>query len=194
MKNLILLCLFCGYSCFAQNEQNLWWIQTSDNKIYEESYRYVLSEFSDGLLKDQVKEFIKTHISKTVRDKEEVGIKITNLFTGVDGEEIFNITYITNYFDEISFNPDIQQISEIEGRIILIKEKGLKDFKVKKEMLFGMLRSKFEDEANYLRNEAENLKKEGGGVPILFVSDHHVPNWKIKIKNGKVVEKIVTYH
>ena len=193
MKNLILLCLFSVYSCFGQNEQGLWWIQTSDNKIYEKSYRNFFSEFSDGLLKEQVKEFIKTHISKTIRDKEEIAIKITHLLTSSDDEKTYNITYITGYYDELSFKPDIQQIAEIEGKIILIKEKCSGDFKIKKEVLFGMLRSKFKDEANYLRNEYENLKKEGGGVPILFVSDHHVPNWNIKIRNGKVVDKVITY-
>jgi hypothetical protein len=191
MKNLILVCLLSVYFGFAQNEQDLWWFQTSDNKIYEKSYRNFFSEFSDGLLKEQVKEFIKTHISKTIRDKEEIAIKITHLLTSSDDEKTYNIT---GYYNELSFKPDIQQIAEIEGKIILINEKCSGDFKIKKEVLFGMLRSKFKDEANYLRNEYENLKQEGGGVPILFASNHHVPNWNIKIRNGKVIDKMISYH
>lgn len=193
MKNLILLCVFSVYSCFAQKEENLWWTQTSANKIYEETYKQALSEFNDGVLKEQIKVFIKTHISKTIRDKEHTGIKITSLYSRTNGERGYKITYISHYFNELSSKPNVQQIAEIEGKIIFIETKGLEDFNIKKELLFGMLRDKFKEEANYLRSEYESLKKDGGGVPVLFVSDHHIPNWIIKIRNGKVIDKITTY-
>ena len=45
------------------------------------------------------------------------------MLTSSDDEKTYNITYITGYYNELSFKPDIQQIAEIEGKIILIKEK-----------------------------------------------------------------------
>lgn len=193
VKNIkILFVLFCFIS-FAQKQQNLWWQQTTANLKYETAYKNVLCEISDGILKDQIIEFVKTHISHTNKSKEEIAIEVTSLFSKNKNEKVYRITYVSNYYNELSYKPNIQQIAKLNSKIILIKDRNLEDFKINENILFGMLRDRYKLKARYMRKEYEKLKNNGGGIPVLIVSDHQVPIWNLNIKDGRVTEKNITY-
>lgn len=182
MVKFLTIMFFCF--CIACNAQmdNFWWNQTSTNQKFEEIYKYVLCDVKDGVLKKEVKEFIRTYLAK---NEEEIAIDISYISEGK-----YRITYRSNYYSNFINNiPSIQQIAELDGRIIFIRNQDKKDsfFNLKKEILFGLLRDRFK-----LETKIRNINyKQTGNESVVFVSDHEVPSWLILIKDDKLISKNV---
>jgi len=203
VKKLVILFLFLLFynNSIAQEQKDLWWVQTPLNKKYEDNYKYLFSEIKDCILKDQVIEFIKNYITNTDNKNEEVAIEISSLYSKKSNEKIYRITYILDYYDFIPFNYSVYQINynvnriaEIKGRIIFIHDEHLNDFRIKKEILFGLFRDRYKKEKKLLNEQYKNLKKNGGGIPVLIPRTyHHVPNYILIIRNNKLIDKKITY-
>ena len=94
VKKLVILFLFLLFynNSIAQEQKDLWWVQTPLNKKYEDNYKYLFSEIKDCILKDQVIEFIKNYITNTDNKNEEVAIEISSLYSKKSNEKIYRIT------------------------------------------------------------------------------------------------------
>lgn len=196
VKKVVTLFLFFLFynSSIAQEQKDLWWLQTSENKKYEKSYKYVFCDISDGILKEQIIEFIKKYIISTNKKEEEIAIEFSSIFSKKIDEKKYKITYISDYYDFTYFNLNINQIAEIKGKIIFIRDKELSDFKIKKEILYGLIRDRNKVQTKLLNEQYKSLKEEGGGIPCLLSNtEHEIPSYILTIKNNKLIKKEITY-
>jgi len=67
----------------------------------------------------------------------------------------------------------------------------LEYIRIRKEILYGLLRDKFPNETNFLNvSYAEYKKNKSKGYPgLMESSEHQIPYWHITIKDGKLISK-----
>ena len=192
VTTVFLLILFFK-SGIAQEEKDLWWFQTSENKKYEKSYQNAFCDISEGILKEQIIEYISKYVTSPYRKKEEIAIIVSSLFSEKHDEKKFSITYMSDYYSFIVHDV-VNQIAEINGKVIFIQNNNANDFRIKKDILFGLIRDRNKAETKLLNEQFENLKKEGGGIPLLFPNlEHEIPNYVITIKNNQLIDKKLTF-
>lgn len=187
--------ILISLSSIAQTEDP-WWLRTPSNKVYEESHKYAFSEIEDGILKQEIKKFIETYITLTSKNKEEVAIEVIVYPENENREQIYLITYLSDYFEILSKQNNIQQVSTIDNRIIFFKILGLKDVKIKKQVLFGLLRKRYPNECKQLNESYQEFQEKGdiNSVPTIIGSlEHNVPNLVISIKGDKILNKTLTF-
>jgi len=185
-KILILLFILFYNNSISQEQKELWWMQTPLNKKYEKNYKFVFSEIEDGVLKEQIIEFIKTYIYKS---EEEIAIEISSVFSKKRNEYIYRITYMTHYYNFIPYELNINQIAEVQGKIIFIKNHNLNDFKINKKVLFGLLRDRY---PKVLTKNNISYSKDGTYLET-WTTDHHVPNYILTIKNNELIDKKISF-
>lgn len=192
-KYIIFFFLVVTYSCFSQEQHNLWWLQTSTNKKYEENYRCVLSEIKDGELRIQIESFIKTYLTYTNKKNEEIAVVVTSLHSKKKGEKIYEVTYISDYYGVISTHMDIKQIAFVGDRFVFFRASNSDKIEVNIKLIHGLLRDRYPVETSNLN---EQYKEEGDDIIPVIVGrlEHNVPCWSIKINNGEVIDKIISYH
>lgn len=186
---LLLLVIFFS-SCKAQDQKELWWFQNSHNLKYEESYKYLYSDIENGVLKQQIIEFIQKYIiANSKKNKDEIAIEVSSVFSKEKKEKIYNITYISNYYNFLPYKMNINQIAELKGRVIFIIDENLKDFKIKRNIIFGLLRDRHPK-----ITKVNNLSYyKDGTFTENWIVEHKVPNWKIVIRNKKIISKEITF-
>ncbi|QTD36400.1 hypothetical protein JL193_09530 [Polaribacter batillariae] len=190
VKKVVLLFLFLLFynSSIAQEQKDLWWLQTSENKKYEKIYKYAFCDVSDGVLKEQIIEFIKKYLINTNKKKEEVAIELSSIFTEKNDEKKYRITYISNYYNFIPYFK-INQIAKVSGKIIFIQDKNLNDFRIKKEVLFGLLRKRH---PKITRRNNISYSKDSTFTEN-WTTEHEIPNYILTIKNNKLIKKEIVY-
>lgn len=188
-KISLIVVIFISLKCFSQKPGNYWWFKTTENMKYEKNYKNTFSDIKEGILKYQIERFIDAYITNTNKQNEEVAIIVSLLNTSNANETAFRITYMSDYYGLTDENANIQQISEVKQKIVFVINEFTGDIRIQKEVIFGLLRSKFKEIATRLNEEYQNLKKDGGGIPLLFVSEHQVPSWVIIIKDNELHSK-----
>ena len=192
VTTVFLLILFFK-SGIAQEEKDLWWFQTSENKKYEMSYQNAFCDISEGILKEQITEYISKYVTSPYKKKKEIAIIVSSLFSEKHDEKKYRIRYMSNYHSFITYY-SVNQIAEINGKVIFIQNNNANDFRIKKDIIFGLIRDRNKAETKLLNEQFENLKKEGGGIPLLFPNlEHEIPNYVITIKNNQLIDKKLTF-
>lgn len=182
-----LLILFSNKSSAQTN--NLWWLRTPENTIYEEYYKHGFSEIKEGILKEEIEKFIKSYITYSNNNKE-AAVEIKVLSEKLNGEKKYQISLIENYYDEISTNSNIQQIVMVNNVIVFFRYSNFKEVKIKDEILYGLLRSRYPNETENLNKEyKEYQQKENGAIPVIVYLSHRVISWVISIKDNLLVNK-----
>ncbi len=188
-NNIILLLALCFLnSCYSQKERDLWYnspsyYDTTNKKLY------ITSSINDSIFKKEITLFINKYIANTSLDKEEVAINV-NIQSLNEGSVKYTISYLTEYYNKISYK-DIQQISLVENRIVFINYQNVKDFYVKKEVFFELLKDRFPKEYNYLKDSYKKYKEEGDDIyPIIIETlEHDLPYWEIIINKKGLIQK-----
>jgi hypothetical protein len=190
VKKVVILFLFLLFynSSIAQEQKDLWWLQTSENKKYEESYKYMFCDVSDGVLKEQIIEFIKKYIINTNKKEEEIAIELSSIFSEKIDEKKYRITYISDYYNFIPYFK-VNQIAKVSGKIIFIQDKNLNDFRINKEVLFGLLRKRY---PKITRRNNISYSKDSTFTEN-WTTEHEIPNYILRIKNNKLIKKEITY-
>ncbi|QTE23345.1 hypothetical protein [Polaribacter cellanae] len=188
VKKVVILFLFLlFYNSSIAQQKDLWWLQTSENKKYEKSYKYVFCDVSDGILKEQIIEFIKKYIINTNKKKEEIAIEFSSIFSEKKDEKKYRITYISDYYNFIPYFK-VNQIAKVSGKIIFIRDKNLNDFRIKKEVLFGLLRKRH---PKITRRNNISYSKDSTFTEN-WTTEHEIPNYILTIKNNKLIKKEIT--
>jgi hypothetical protein len=182
----ILTTTVMNYNVYSQNDiKDYWWYRTKENKIFETNYRFAISDISDSTLKKEIRSYIKSNIDKTIKEKEEIAIMV-NLLSIDKGENYYRISYLPpNYFNFFNSKSSIQQLGLVENRIIFIKIHQLEEIKLKKEVLYGLLRDRFSD----ICEKNNKTYKVDNSIDVVLITEHQIPHWYIKIKNGKLLHK-----
>lgn len=187
-----ILFIFYFFNCFCQQKKDLWWLKTSSNKKYETNYKYAFSNIKEGVLKQEIKKFIKTHIIDTDRDREKIAIELNIHPVEQKGKQIYSITYRSNYYSILNTNTSIciNQISLIKEKIVFIKNYNLKDISINKEILYGLLRDRFKEDVKALNLRYGKEFQDEEIIPALISPlEHQIPKWLITIKDGELVRK-----
>ena len=194
-KYIIFFFIIVMYSCFSQGQNNLWWLQTSTNKKYEDNYRRALSDIKDDELRIQIESFIETYLTYTNKKDEEIAVEVTLLHSKNKDEKVYGITYVSDYYGIISAKMDVQQIAVVENRIVFFRASSLDEIRINKKLIFGLLRARYPVEARKLNEQFKKYKKEGDDIIPVIIGrlEHNIPHWNIRVENGKVVDKEITY-
>jgi hypothetical protein len=111
---------------------------------------------------------------------------MVNLLSIDKGENYYRISYLPpNYFNFFNSKSSIQQLGLVENRIIFIKIHQLEEIKLKKEVLYGLLRDRFSD----ICEKNNKTYKVDNSIDVVLITEHQIPHWYIKIKNGKLLHK-----
>lgn len=191
MKKAIFLYLIFISSCYSQKGQDLWWLRTPENKVYEESYKYIFSEIKDGFLKDQIQDFIDLYIKSKKRGIENIAVLVTEIKNHNKNERTFEITLQAEYFHSISRNSEVQHLFVIDDTVVIIRTFNFPHFFINKRSLFGFLRHKFSRETERLNLEyREYLKKNENAIPVLIESNVHlVPTLRIILNEDIIISR-----
>jgi hypothetical protein len=145
-------------------------------------------DVSDGVLKEQIIEFIKKYIINTNKKEEEIAIELSSIFSEKIDEKKYRITYISDYYNFIPYFK-VNQIAKVSGKIIFIQDKNLNDFRINKEVLFGLLRKRY---PKITRRNNISYSKDSTFTEN-WTTEHEIPNYILRIKNNKLIKKEITY-
>ena len=185
---IVFLLILFFKSGIAQEEKDLWWFQTSENKKYETSYQNAFCDISEGILKEQIIEYINKYVTSPYKKKKEIAIIVSSLFSEKHDEKKFSITYMSDYYSFIVHDV-VNQIAEINGKVIFIQNNNANDFRIKKDILYGLLRDMFPD----ITKKNNFSYSKDGTFTSNFILEHEIPNYVLTIKNNKLIDKKLTF-
>ena len=185
---IVFLLILFFKSGIAQEEKDLWWFQTSENKKYEMSYQNAFCDISEGILKELITEYISKYVTSPYKKKKEIAIIVSSLFSEKHDEKKYRIRYMSNYHSFITYY-SVNQIAEINGKVIFIQNNNANDFRIKKDILFGLLRDTFPD----ITKKNNFSYSKDGTFTTNFILEHEIPNYVLTIKNNKLIDKKLTF-
>lgn len=193
VKKIILIFLFLyisGHS-FAQKKRDFWWLRSCSNKKYEKSYKYLVSNIEKSVLKHEIEKFIKLYIASSRKDEEEIAIEVIVLPQKKIAENRYNITYIPNYYNIVGTpTNNYQQITMVKDKIVFVKNHNLKDIRIKKEILYGLLRDRY---PKICKKNNTSYTENNGLITESWILEHQIANWVITIKEGELIDKKISF-
>ncbi len=184
IKRIIIALLFVANSNAQEVDER--WFRTPENQHYEKDYKYLVSEFKDGVLKDEVSSFVEKYLKY---EEDEAVIQIKVLFSAEYDVKVYQITYSLDYYNAYRMN--IQKISKIKNYLIFIEDSNLSDFVIDKKILYGLARDRYPRVTEDLN---QFYKEEPSVVPAQFPTlTHGIPELTITIKDNKVLDRKIDF-
>ncbi len=190
VKNkLTLILIFFSFYLANSQDNDLWFYKTPENTIYEKCYESIFSNLNDGVLKEEIKKYIKFYIDNSDKKNQEVAI-IVGLISISSDTRKYSISYSSDYYSDVVMmnKTHFQSVTKINDRIVFLESRFNNDFVINKHFLYGLLRARFPKVTQELNEQYQEVNK-NGGVPVIFATEHQIPYWYIAIKDSKLVSK-----